>query len=241
MNIKPFLTVIVPVYNEKHRIGKGIKEILNYLKKQRYNWELVIIDDGSSDNTVEIAQKMLKGKNNVKLVKNQHTGKGGAIRKGVALAKGEWLIFLDIDLATPMKELEKFLPFTKAFDVIIGSRKIKGAQIEVRQPKFREFGGKVFTWLTNTLVTKNISDVTCGFKLFKTNLAKELFSKSVLVDWSFDAEILYLAQKANAKIKEVPVRWRDDPNTKVNLMKDTLDAFFGLLKIRTNDFRGIYD
>ena len=148
---------------------------------------------------------------------------------------------MDIDMATPMNELIQFKKYQKKYDVIIGSRKMKGATIITRQPFFREFGGKVFTFLTNMIVTKNISDVTCGFKLFKTSVAQELFSKSRLSDWSFDAEILFLVQKNGYSIKEVPIHWKDDPHTKVNLFADTLDAFLGLMKVRLNNLQGNYD
>jgi len=147
---------------------------------------------------------------------------------------------MDIDLATPIKEIEKFWSYRKKYDIIIGSRKIKGANVIKHQPLLREFAGKVFTFLTNLLVTKNISDVTCGFKFYKTEIAKILFAQSKLNDWSFDAEILFLAQKEGYSIKEIPVEWHDDPRTKVNLFKDTIDSFFGLLKIRFFDLAGKY-
>ncbi len=238
---QPFLSLIIPVYNEEKRIKYGLTQIFSFLKNKKFSWELIIVDDGSIDNTVALAKKLTLTIKTVKILNSNHQGKGGALKKGVKSAQGEWLIFFDIDIATPMDEYNNFEKWMGRFDVIIGSRKMKGAHIEVHQPFFREFGGKVFTLLTNTLVTRNISDVTCGFKLFKTKIAKDLFQRSRLADWSFDAEILYLAQKKGVKIKEVPVRWKDDPQTKVNLMKDTIDAFYGLLKIRFNDFQGLYD
>ena len=117
---------------------------------------------------------------------------------------------------------------------------MKGAKILIHQPRFREFGGKVFTLLTNILVTRGISDITCGFKLYRTELAQKLFRQSLLMDWSFDAEILFLAQKGRARIREVPVVWQDNPNTKVSLLKDTLTSFIGLVRIRFNDLLGKY-
>lgn len=241
MRQKPELSVVIPVYNEQKRIQKGLTEILGYLRKQKFTWEIIVVDDGSEDQTAILGTTLLKNILNARLIKAAHSGKGGAIKKGVLSSKGKWVIFLDIDLATPMNELGKFMKARKNYDIIIGSRKIKGANILIHQPKFREFGGKVFTMLTNLLVTKGISDITCGFKLFKGNLARKLFYKSLLSDWSFDAEILFLAQKMDARIKEVPVSWRDDPQTKVTLFRDTTDAFLGLIRIRVNDLFGKYD
>lgn len=195
MSRKPTLSIIVPVYNEERRIEEGLNKILVFLNDQNFSWELIIVDDGSSDRTGSIAERILEGVKDAKLIKSRHLGKGGAIKQGVLKATGEWIIFLDIDLATPMAELAHFMKLRKDYDIIIGSRKMKGANIIVPQSKFREFGGKVFTFLTNVLVTEGISDVTCGFKLFKTSVAKELFRQSRLSDWSFDAEVLFLAQK----------------------------------------------
>ena len=240
MRNKPEISIIVPVYNEENRVEKGIKGILDYLSLNKFSWELIIVDDGSTDRTVNIVNKLIGKLTNAYLLKSKHLGKGGAIKSGVAKANGSWLVFLDVDLATPMSELEKFLPFKKNYQVIIGSRKMKGADVQIHQPKFREFSGKIFTFLTNILVTKDISDITCGFKMYKSDLAKIIFKQSILTDWSFDAEILFLAQKQKAKIKEVPVVWRDDPRTKVNLGKDAADAFLGLLKIRANNILGKY-
>lgn len=240
MKTNPELSLVIPVYNEEKRIAKGLREILEFMKTQPYVWELIVVDDGSLDSTRNIAGKMLKDVKNGRIISSIHTGKGGAIKQGVMNAKGEWVIFLDIDLATPMAELPTFMDARSEYDILIGSRKMEGANVTVHQPKFREFGGKVFTWLTNRIATKGVSDITCGFKLFRTNLAKQLFRKSRLSDWSFDAEILFLAQKTGARIKEMPVVWKDDPNTKVSLVRDTLNAFTGLLKIRFNDLMGKY-
>lgn len=240
MRKRVVLSVVVPVYNEQNRIEKGLKKITDYLARQRFSWELIVVDDGSSDSTASLARSNLKKHLNARMLKAKHLGKGGAVRKGVLDAMGEWVLFLDIDLATPMNELNKFMEIRDRYDVIIGSRKMKGAKVLVHQPKFREFGGKVFTALTNVLVTKGISDITCGFKLYRAELAMKLFRASILTDWSFDAEILFLAQKQGARIKELPVSWRDDPNTKVNMLKDTLRSLWGLIKIRLYDVIGAY-
>lgn len=235
------VSLVVPVYNEEKRVENGLSKIFEFLGKQKYSWEVIVVDDGSQDFTVSLAEKKLKRQKNAKLVKSQHLGKGGAIKQGVLKSEGNWVLFLDIDLATPVEELNRFLKFCDENDIIIGSRKMRGSKIEVHQPAFREFAGKIFTQLTNLLLTGNISDITCGFKLFRSEVAKELFAKSQLNDWSFDAEILFMAKKHRFKIKEVPVRWKNDPHTKVDMFRDTGMAFLGLLKIRFFDLIGKYD
>ena len=237
---RPELSVIIPVYNEEKRAERGVLEVLGYLEKQTFSWELIVVDDGSADKTVPMVRKILKRRENTLLIENPHLGKGGAIKTGILSANGQWAIFLDVDLATPIEELGKFMRLKEGFDILIGSRKMKGAKVLIHQPRFREFGGKVFTILTNILVTRGISDITCGFKLYRTDLAQKLFRQSLLMDWSFDAEILFLAQKTRARIREVPVVWQDNPNTKVSLLKDTLKSFVGLVRIRFNDFLGMY-
>ncbi|OGY22384.1 MAG: hypothetical protein A3A65_04480 [Candidatus Chisholmbacteria bacterium RIFCSPLOWO2_01_FULL_49_14] len=240
MRRKTDLSLVIPVYNEEKRLGSGLQTIIKYLQAEEFSWELIVVDDGSSDQTITLARRFVKNIDNARVLKSPHLGKGGAIKQGVLNANGKWVLFLDIDLATPMTELGKFMNIRNEYDVIIGSRKMKGANVLVHQPKFREFGGKVFTALTNVLVTKGISDITCGFKLFRTKWAKTIFARSLLSDWSFDAEILFLAQKSELRIKELPVRWVNDPRTKVNLFKDTLRSFSGLVKIRVYDILGRY-
>lgn len=235
------LSIVIPVYNEKDRIQRGLEKILKFLDRRQFSWELIVIDDGSDDFTPAIAEGILEDTKQAMVIRSRHLGKGGAIRKGVLKSRGKWVLYLDIDLATPIEELTRFMQNRKEYDVIIGSRKMQGAKVEVHQPKLREFGGRIFTELTNLLVTRGISDITCGFKMFRTPIAKKLFSQAQLNGWSFDAEILYLAQSTGQRIKEIPVRWRDDPQTRVNLVRDTLESFMGLLRIRLNAASGKYD
>ena len=235
------LSVVIPAYNEEERLSRTLPKILNFFESRDYSSEIIIANDGSRDKTAEIVQEFIAKHPQLRLVnlkKNQ--GKGGALRQGVLASKGEWVLFMDADLSTPLKEIDKFWPYSKDFFVIIGSRKMSGAEIVTRQSFLRENLGKVFTFLTNTLATGNLSDVTCGFKLFHGDLARTLFKLGIINDWSFDAEILFLAQKFGHRIKEVPVEWHNDPRTKVSMLKDGVNAFKGLLRIRTNDFKGLY-
>ena len=236
------LTVVVPVYNETRRLGARLPELLSFLHAQDYAYEVVVVDDGSNDGTPELARQMLEGEKRARVIAEpRNRGKGHAVKVGMVAAEGRFVLFTDADLSTPPAELDKFWPsLEEGYDVVIGSRKMAGANIVKHQPLWRESLGKVFTWLTNHIATKNISDVTCGFKCFTRDAAHTLFGLSVIDDWSFDAEVLFLAQRLRYRIKEVPVTWHDDPGSKVRLWKDAVNSLRGLLRIRMNASRGVY-
>jgi glycosyltransferase involved in cell wall biosynthesis len=238
----PRLSVVIPMYNEAHRLQRSLPRLAAYFRQRPYRVELVVVDDGSSDNTVEIVREILGTGDDVCVIESKpNRGKGHAVKVGMLAARGEVALFTDADLSTPPEEMEKFWPwFERGFDVVIGSRKMKGANIERHQPLWRESMGKVFTWLTNRIATRDISDITCGFKAFKRDTAQELFSRSIIDDWSFDAEVLFIAQQHGKRIKEVPVRWHDERGTKVRILRDATRAMLGLLKIRMNGLKGVY-
>jgi dolichyl-phosphate beta-glucosyltransferase len=229
------------MYNEAQRMGSSLPRLRDYFTAQPYSVEFVVVDDGSSDNTVDLAWEIL-GRDGVRVLEEKpNRGKGHAVKVGMLAAQGDKVLFTDADLSTPPAELEKFWPwFDKGYDVVIGSRKMKGAVLERHQPLWRESMGKVFTWLTNQIATRGISDITCGFKCFTHAAAQDLFSRSIIDDWSFDAEVLFIAQQHRLKIKEVPVHWHDERGTKVRILRDAARALAGLMKIRLNGLRGKY-
>lgn len=236
------LSVVVPVYNETLRMGQHLPELLAYLHAQDYPYEIVVVDDGSTDGTPELAERLLAEEARARvLAQPRNRGKGHALKMGMLAAEGRYVLFTDADLSTPPAELDKFWSWLEeGYDVVIGSRKMPGANIVKHQSRWRESLGKVFTWLTNHIATKDISDVTCGFKCFTQDAARTLFGLSVIDDWSFDAEILFLAQRFRYRIKEVPVTWHDESGTKVRLWKDAVKSLRGLLRIRMNASRGLY-
>lgn len=237
----PKLSVVIPAYNESTRLKSTLPQIIEFFDSQKYSSEIIISNDGSTDQTTQTIKKFAKKHPQLKLVDlPDNLGKGGALRQGILATTGKWVLFMDADLSTPLAELDKFWDFTPDHDVIIGSRKMTGAQITKHQSFIRENLGKIFTLLTNLLATKNLSDITCGFKLFKGDVARRLFAQGLLDDWSFDAEILFLAQKHHHPIKEVPVKWQNDPRTKVSMFRDGINALWGLIKIRTNSLLGRY-
>jgi dolichyl-phosphate beta-glucosyltransferase len=236
------LSVVVPMYNETARLRGSLPKLVDYFRDQPYPFEIVVVDDGSSDGTPELARELLSDLPDVRVLEQKpNKGKGAAVRRGMLAARGEVVMFCDADLATPPSELEKFWPWLdKGYDVVIGSRKMPGANIVRHQPFWRESLGKVFTWLTDKIATRNISDVTCGFKCFRYTAAQQVFSRSIINDWSFDAEVLFIAQRKKFRIKEVPVTWHDEPGTKVRIVRDAVRAIMGLITIRLNYMRGRY-
>ena len=240
MNIK--LSVVVPCYNEESRFQKGLFHYLSYLKRQKYLWELIFVNDGSKDKTLELMKSAQKNNKNIRVVTyRQNQGKGYAITRGVKAAKRNIVLFTDIDHSVPIETIEGFYPyFEKGFQIVIGSRQVKGANILVHQHPLRELLGKGFTLLVRTLIDWKIKDATCGFKAFEKSVAKKLFEKITIYDWAFDAEILFLCRKYKIKIAQAPVNWSDIRGTRVSLGKDIVRSLLGLIKIRWNDLKGRY-
>lgn len=236
---KYFLSVIIPVYNEEKRIKK-LLDVISYFKKQEFEWELIVVDDGSLDNTKNTLA-LLKNKLHFKVISYlPNSGKGLAIKEGMLLANGKFRLFLDIDLSTPVTEFDKFLPHLRKYDIIIGSRKMKGSDVKIRQPLTRELLGRMFTLLSQILLQVNISDFTCGFKCFSEKAALEIFSRQTIKRWGFDSEIIFIGNNKKFSIKEIPVTWRDDPRTKVKFPQDIIHSLYELMKIRLNARKGLY-
>jgi dolichyl-phosphate beta-glucosyltransferase len=238
--MEPFLSVIVPVFNESGRIHNA-SAISDYLNQQEFGSELIIVDDGSTDNTLNILQNSVPNPNRSIISYESNRGKGHAIKVGMLAAKGKYSLFTDIDLSTPMEEFDKFLPHLQGYDVIIGSRRIAGAHVSQHQSHLREALGKGFTCLSNLTLKLKASDFTCGFKCFSRSAAEKIFPKMTIDRWGFDSEILYIAMKQGLSVKEIPVIWVNDPHTKVKFPHDLIKSFADLIHIRLNSFRKIYD
>ncbi|MEI6043773.1 MAG: dolichyl-phosphate beta-glucosyltransferase [Chloroflexota bacterium] len=238
------LSIVVPIYNEEKRINPTIQKLLAYLAKQSYSREIVLVDDGSLDRGIEVATKELEGSGEIYRVISygENRGKGYALMRGMTESKGDYVLFTDADLSTPIEELDQMWHwFEQGFDIVQGSRKMPGAKVELHQPWLRENMGKVFTALSNLLVEVKVSDVTCGFKCYRGAVARHLYGLQRIYDWSFDAEVIHIARHQNFQLKEVPVRWHDERGTKVHLVRDTIRSLQGLLNIRLNNWRGLYN
>lgn len=229
------LSVVIPAYNESKKIEKTIKQIVAYLDDHHFIYELIIVDDGSLDTTNDTVMRLItQGKAKIVLLRNdKNMGKGFSVRRGVVASSKDYILFTDADLSTPIEETDKLLSFLKeGFDIAIGSRRAGGAVIELHQPWYREKLGQVFNLFIQLLLFRGIKDTQCGFKCFKRDVAKRIFGKARLNRFSFDAEILYLAKRLGYRIKEVPVRWLNDPETKVGVIKNLFSVPIEILKIR---------
>lgn len=242
MKEKIKLSVVIPAYNEENRIVGTIVSLRAYFDSLPLDWDLVVVDDGSSDRTSEVAEEAFGRRDGLNIVKHpSNMGKGAAVRTGMLAADGDYAVFMDADFSTPVTEFGKFLPLLEEKrPVLIGSRKMPGASVEKRQPFLREFFGRGFTSLSNLLLGTSFTDFTCGFKCFRRDAAREVFGRQLIDNWSYDAEILYLSRRMGYPVLEIPVRWQDAPNSKVRLLRDIATSFYGLLKITWFRLAGRY-
>jgi dolichyl-phosphate beta-glucosyltransferase len=227
------LSVVVPAYNEEGRLSKSLPAIMDYLSRQSYAWEVLIIDDGSSDRTGEIAARIGENKPVRVLQNNPNRGKGYSIRYGMLEARGKYRLFSDADLSTPIEELDHFWkPVAEGYDVVIGSRAVSGSRLEVRQARYREWMGRAFNLLVRMMLVPGIHDTQCGFKLFSEKAATEIFPRQTLQGFAFDVELLILARKHGYKVKEFPVRWINSPATTVSAWRDSSRMFVDLVRLK---------
>ena len=214
-----YLSVVIPAYNEEKRIEKTLLSVHEYLSRQSYDYEIIVVSDGSKDNTVSIVSNLKSQISNLKIVDDKENhGKGWAVRQGMLEAQGDYRLFMDADNSTTVEQVEGFLPhFSGGYDVVIGSRRIAGANIAVKQPWIRDFLGGVFRLIVHTLVPLGIKDSQAGFKCFSRKATEAVFAKQTIFRWAFDVEILAIARKLGFKIKEAPIRWVNDTESKVKI------------------------
>jgi len=238
---QPLLSIVVPAFNEAARIGTSIEKIHAFMGKSPVSCELIVVDDGSEDNTSEVvAQARVKG---LRLLKNNRNyGKGYTVRNGVLAASGTYVLFTDADLSAPIEEADKLfdVALKENADIVIGSRAVDRSYIEKHQSRFREVGGIFFNFMVRLLLGLPLSDTQCGFKLFNRQTCLPLFQLQTIPGFGFDAELLFLAKRQKLKIRETPVRWSHAEGSKVNFLRDGTRMFFDLLRIRWNAISGRY-
>jgi dolichyl-phosphate beta-glucosyltransferase len=242
---QPELSIVIPVYNEEARLGKTLEGAFRYLKKERISSEVVVVDDGSKDKTLQVAEKFKKlgtTRQSLRILKHKiNRGKGAAVQTGALAAKGQFVLYMDADNSTPLSEFEKFRPaITQGVEVLVGSRAVDRSQVKVHQPFYRELMGRVFNLFVQTLAIPGLWDTQCGFKAFSRKAAREIFPLQTIERFGFDVELLYLAKKKGFKISEISVQWFDSPYSKVDVFQDSFTMLTDLIVIRLNDMKGLY-
>lgn len=245
------ISVILPNYNELENLDRGVlSDIATYFSRQSYDWEVIISDDGSTDQSIEVIEKFIKNNPNFKLLKNQHAGKPFALRSGVKAAKGKYVLFTDMDQSTPINQLDKLLPYAKdGFKVVIGSRGIRRRDSSL----LRQVASVVFLLARKIFLLRSIKDTQCGFKLFDRELAKSIFTRMRIfgrsndsTGWkvtAYDVEMLFLAELLGEEIQEVRVVWSDEDTSsgkKRNFLKESIEMFLEILRVRINYTLGKY-
>jgi dolichyl-phosphate beta-glucosyltransferase len=235
------LSVVIPAYKEEQRIGHTLKETNAFLSKQSYDYEILVMVDGSPDKTAEVVQGLQSEIPKLRLINNpQNHGKGYVVRQGMLEATGDIRLFMDADNSTKVDHITSFLPFfEQGYDVVVGSRRTRGSNIAVHQGFIRDFLGGVFRFIVHTLVPLHVTDSQCGFKAFTGLAAQKVFPKQTLERFAFDVEILAIARKAGLKIEEAPVTWINDGASTVKFTW-MVQMFFEVLQVRLNLWSGKY-
>lgn len=248
---RPKISIVIPNYNEKANLERGVlNEVYQYLKKAPFTWEVLINDDGSTDGGDKIIEQFVQKKPNFLLIHGKHGGKAAGIWNGIQKAKGEIVLFTDMDQSTPLKEIEKLLPWFDEYDVVFGSR----GKMRKNFPLFRQITSWGFRFVRSIFLLHDVVDTQCGFKAFRTSVAKHVFPLLSVIKhakgakgWSvsaFDVELLFLSEKLGYKLKEVDVSWRDEDTSTgkgKNFINESLDMLKQITQVKINDLTGHYD
>jgi len=239
---EPDYSIIVPAYNERARIGGTLQRILEHLKAQRWSAEIVVVNDGSRDDTTDVVSQFVAEHRQVRLIQNPgNQGKGYAVRNGMLNARGKVLLFTDADLSSPIDEAEGlFAAIAQGADIAIGSRWLATSRQTHRQPLYRQFFGRCFNLLTRMVMNLPFADTQCGFKAFTRSAAQTVFQLQTIERWGFDPEILFIALKRGYHIREVPVSWAHDARTRISYLRDGLQMLKELAIVRWNALLGRY-
>lgn len=232
----PFLSVIIPAFNEEQRLPKTLDQVLTFLKSQPYQSEILVVENASQDNTYQVAEQFASQHNTqelpVEVIRESVQGKGAAVKRGIFATKGEYRFMCDADLSMPVTEINRFFPPNlEQVDISIASREAPGA-VRYNEPTYRHLVGRVFNTLIRILALPGLNDTQCGFKCFRAPIAEELFNEMTITGWSFDVEILYLAQQRSYRIMEIPIPWYYNPDSHISVFKDSMQMALDIFKIR---------
>lgn len=244
----PRLSVVIPAYNEQDRLPGTLERVLAHLADQSLSFEILAVDDGSTDRTPELVKAIAARDDRVRLIREPHRGKGSAVRAGALAAAGRMVIFCDADLSHPVEELTRLpalldgnaAPLREAAQVAIASREGQGAN-RVGEPGYRHLMGRIFNLFVRMIAVPGVQDTQCGLKCFTRAAARELFTRQTIGGFGFDVELLFLARKRGYRVIEVPITWRHVPASRVDPLRDTLGMLADVLRVRRNDLLGRYD
>jgi len=237
----PLLSIIIPALNEENRLPSTLEKTFGFFSSQPYEYEVVVVENGSQDRTLQIAQEFASVHPQYRVLHESARGKGLAVRRGVLEARGEYRFMCDADLSMPISEVNRFIPpqITDC-DIAIGSREGHGA-IRYDEPYYRHAGGRLINLMIRLLALPGLNDTQCGFKCFHCQAAEDIFRYQTLTGWSFDIELLYIARKRGYRMIEIPIPWYFNPQSKLNAVLDSVRMGRDILTIRRNARKGLYD
>jgi len=237
---RPELSIVIPAYNEARRLPESFARLYDFLQRQPFLTEVIVVDDGSEDSTAAVVRAWTGRWHALRLIEQPHAGKGAAVRAGALAAQGDWIFFADADFSMPVQELALFSPTRdRETDLLISSREAPGAQ-RIGEPVYRHLMGRAFNFAVRSLLVRGVSDTQCGFKRMRREVALDLFLHQTVSGWGFDVELLYIAQQRGYTIREAPITWYYKAGSKVNPVRDTLSMARDLLTIKRNARAGVY-
>lgn len=237
---RPLLSIVIPAHNEELRLPPSLEKIDTFLESQPYEAEVIVVENGSTDRTVEVSQAFANEHPYVRVIEAAVRGKGLAVKVGMQAARGEYRFICDADLSMPIEEVIKFLPpNVDGYDIIIASREGEGAK-RVGEPEHRHIMGRVLNWIIKLTAIRGFEDTQCGFKMFTRHAAEDLFNVQQMVGIGFDIELMFIAKHRGYKVKEVPIIWYFDPDSRMRLIHDSLHILLEIYEIRRNWMRGVY-
>jgi dolichyl-phosphate beta-glucosyltransferase len=238
---RPLLSIIIPAYNEETRLPASLEQIIDFAGQQSFGIEVVVVDDGSADRTPTLVDEFHDRFPFISVVRNPHRGKGYAVKTGMLSARGEYLFLCDADLSMSIGQVVTFFaPHERGYDIVIGSREVDGAQ-RYDEPAYRHLMGRVFNQIVHLFAVRGFQDTQCGFKSFKRDVARRVFSLQTMDGFGFDVEILFIAQRLGYHIFELPIAWYHVSNSRISPLRDTFKMFRDVVQVRWNHLRGLYD
>lgn len=230
------LSVVIPAYNEALRLGPTLQRVVSYLGQRGESYEVLVVDDGSTDGTAEVAEK--HAAEGVRVLRQEvNRGKGAVIKAGVLASRGREVLLVDADLSTPIEDIEKLRPHLAEAPLVLGSRSVAGSDITTHQPFYREMMGRTFNLIIRILGVRGLRDTQCGFKLLDGDVARRLFQELQIERFAYDVELVWLARRHGYRVVEVGVRWADSSSSKVNPVSDSLRMFWDVLALRWRGWR----